>query len=380
MNNMEGYELVNLKSIHPSTVNSNALPNNSRKKEITYKLDANGRIQNTKVIVSTPLLKQVTEIQGLSPSSTNNMTHQKSITLLHPNSKCKAGESIQKNSQNNSNVDSCSTSKLSLMPAKTRCETFHHSNHPIDHSTSHQQNIQIIELDSDDDNYPITLHSTSRSETTNVKSGIGTAGATAQKRDLMPGSSSTKSDDTILTQNESSSKLLWENETVIFLLNNIKTYNIKHDRVIRSHLYSHLKEELESNGFFQKVDVKQIENKVRRLERTYKEFVDDQNRTGNEKKEIQFENELYEAFSQKHDIHPQAVLSSSGMIKRKIDYNEIDEKPVKKKTKYQASKLSVSDAILQYSEDKRRVDIENQKLYSERTQVLKDLLNELQKK
>ncbi|XP_050516629.1 uncharacterized protein LOC126891495 [Diabrotica virgifera virgifera] len=61
------------------------------------------------------------------------------------------------------------------------------------------------------------------------------------------------------------------------------------------------------------------ENKWRVLERGYKKFIDNQNKTGRGRKFFEFKDEIDSIFKKRGNVHPEILASTSKVIKRRLE-------------------------------------------------------------
>lgn len=83
----------------------------------------------------------------------------------------------------------------------------------------------------------------------------------------------------IFSQGERETNIIWTTDKVKYLLAEVRKYQEQHAGKPRSHMYKHICEALIEDHIFVAIDPKQVENKCRRLERSFKQFVDDQSKT-----------------------------------------------------------------------------------------------------
>lgn len=159
------------------------------------------------------------------------------------------------------------------------------------------------------------------------------------------------------------------------------------------------------------------ENRWRVLERNYKKYIDNNNKTGRGRKHFEFADEMDDIFSKKRNINPEILLSSKDMIKNNTAVesvpstsiaNESEEKDYINTTEQTAStensnKLNMTGTTRsQINSKKRRViksranvleEIRNDRLiyqsqllrlqekrYQEKTDIEKEKLNETRRK
>ena len=112
---------------------------------------------------------------------------------------------------------------------------------------------------------------------------------------------------------------------------------------------------------------KQCSNKWKKLEEKYKKVTEHNSRTGNDRKECEFQDEMTEFFGSNPKIVPAATVSSMAMEAGTADHSddedeELSRKKPPKKKKRRSSKSSASEMIVflkEFRDDKRKEELEN---------------------
>ncbi|KYN50001.1 hypothetical protein ALC62_00028, partial [Cyphomyrmex costatus] len=106
--------------------------------------------------------------------------------------------------------------------------------------------------------------------------------------------------------NDASTKLLldiYKRQKELVSTRKIKTYKL---------LWKQIAKEMRQNGY--SVTPLQVENKIKSLERSYKNMISNNKMTGRARKTCKYEAELTDLLGEKHSIQPLAVSGRNGLI------------------------------------------------------------------
>ena len=141
-----------------------------------------------------------------------------------------------------------------------------------------------------------------------------------------------------------------------------------------------------------KVTGEQCSNKWKKLEEKYKKVSEHNSRTGNDRKECEFQDEMTEFFGSNPKIVPAATVSSMAMEAGTADHSddedeELPRKTPPKKKRRRSSKSSASEMIeflKEFKDDKRKEELEkmslSQKMHEEKMSIMNRFLDILSKK
>ena len=130
-----------------------------------------------------------------------------------------------------------------------------------------------------------------------------------------------------------------------------------------------------------KVTGEQCSNKWKKLEEKYKKVTEHNSRTGNDRKECEFQDEITEFFGSNPKIVPGTADHSDD------EDEELPRKTPPKKKKRRSSKSSASEIIeflKEFKDDKRKEELEktllSQKMHEEKMSIMNRFLEILSKK
>ena len=130
-----------------------------------------------------------------------------------------------------------------------------------------------------------------------------------------------------------------------------------------------------------KVTGEQCSNKWKKLEEKYKKVTEHNSRTGNDRKECEFQDEMTEFFGSNPKIVPGTADHSDD------EDEELPRKTPPKKKKRRSSKSSASEIIeflKEFKDDKRKEELEkmslSQKMHEEKMSIMNRFLDILSKK
>ena len=141
-----------------------------------------------------------------------------------------------------------------------------------------------------------------------------------------------------------------------------------------------------------KVTGEQCSNKRKKLEEKYKKVTEHNNRTGNDRKECEFQAEMTEFFGPNPKIVPAATVSSMAMESGTADHSDDEDEELPrntppKKKKRRSSKSSASEMIeflKELKDGQRKEELEkmslSQKMHQEKMSVMNRFLDILSKK
>ena len=139
-----------------------------------------------------------------------------------------------------------------------------------------------------------------------------------------------------------------------------------------------------------KVTGEQCSNKWKKLEEKYKKVTEHNNRTGNDRKECEFQAEMTGFFGSNPKIVPAATVSSMAMESGTADHSDVEDEELPrntppKKKKQRSSKSSTSEMMEFLKEDdKWKEELEkmslSQKMHQEKMSVMNRFLDILSKK
>ena len=136
-----------------------------------------------------------------------------------------------------------------------------------------------------------------------------------------------------------------------------------------------------------KVTGEQCSNKWKKLEEKYKKVTEHNSRTGSDRKECEFQDEMTEFFGSNPKIVPAATVSTMAMETGTADHSddedeELPRKTPPKKKKRRSSKSSASEMIefrKEFKDDKWKEELEkmslSQKMHEEKMSIMNRFLD-----